>query len=111
MKNKNTLKTILKIVISSSLIYYLFSKKVNISEVVENFKSLDWRYVVLMVLVIIVHYTISSLRWKSLLIHEKSDEVSQLYLLKLYFEGAFFNNFMPTSIGGDVYKIVNLEEK
>ena len=111
MKNKNTLKTILKIVISSSLIYYLFSKKVNISEVVENFRSLDWRYVVLMVLVIIVHYTISSLRWKSLLIHEKSGEVSQLYLLKLYFEGAFFNNFMPTSIGGDVYKIVKLGRK
>jgi hypothetical protein len=111
MKNKNTLKTIVKIIISGSLIYYLFTKKVNISEVAANFKLLDWRYVVLMALIIIIHYTISSFRWKSLLIHERSNEVSRLYLLKLYFEGAFFNNFMPTSIGGDAYKIVKLGRK
>jgi len=111
MKNKNTLKTIVKIIISGSLIYYLFTKKVNISEVATNFKLLDWRYVVLMALIIIIHYTISSFRWKSLLIHERSNEVSRLYLLKLYFEGAFFNNFMPTSIGGDAYKIVKLGRK
>lgn len=111
MKNKNTLKTIVKIIISGSLIYYLFTKKVNISEVAANFKLLDWRYVVLMALIIIIHYSISSFRWKSLLIHERSNEVSRLYLLKLYFEGAFFNNFMPTSIGGDAYKIVKLGRK
>jgi hypothetical protein len=111
MKNKNTLKTIVKIIISGSLIYYLFTKKVNIREVAANFKLLDWRYVVLMALIIIIHYTISSFRWKSLLIHERSNEVSRLYLLKLYFEGAFFNNFMPTSIGGDAYKIVKLGRK
>jgi len=46
-----------------------------------------------------------------LLIHEKSNEVSRLYLFKLYFVGAFFNNFMPTSIGGDVYKVYKLGKK
>jgi uncharacterized protein (TIRG00374 family) len=32
-------------------------------------------------------------------------------MIKLYFVGSFFNNFLPTSIGGDAYKIYKLGEK
>jgi uncharacterized protein (TIRG00374 family) len=32
-------------------------------------------------------------------------------MIKLYFVGSFFNNFLPTSIGGDAYKIFKLGEK
>jgi uncharacterized protein (TIRG00374 family) len=31
-------------------------------------------------------------------------------MVKLYFVGSFFNNFLPTSIGGDAYKIYKLGE-
>jgi len=32
-------------------------------------------------------------------------------LIKLYFIGSFFSNFLPTSIGGDAYKILKLGKK
>ncbi len=108
---KNKLKTILKIVISLGLVAYLFLTKIDRNELISNFKLLDWRYLPLIVLTIIVHYVISSFRWKSLLIHQDSHKVSRWYLFKLYFMGAFFNNFMPTSIGGDVYKVYRLGKK
>ncbi|MBW6441654.1 flippase-like domain-containing protein [Patescibacteria group bacterium] len=108
---KEKMKTVLKIVISLSLIIYLFSTKVDKAELIENFKILNWRFLPLIFLTIVVHYVISSFRWKSLLIHENSDKVSRVYLFKLYFIGAFFNNFMPTSIGGDVYKMYRLGKK
>lgn len=110
-KTKELLKTLLKIAVSLGLIIYLFAKKVDKEELVNNFKILDWRFIPLIFLTIIVHYIISSFRWKSLLIHENSHKVSRFYLFKLYFIGAFFNNFMPTSIGGDVYKMYRLGKK
>lgn len=108
---KKHLKTILKFTISLGLIIYLFSSKIDKEELISNFKLLDWRFIPLIFGTIVIHYVISSFRWKSLLIHERSHEVSRFYLFKLYFVGAFFNNFMPTSIGGDVYKMLKLGKK
>ncbi len=105
---KKHLKTLIKIIVSVGLIIYLITKKIDRNELISNFKLLDWRYLPLMILTIIVHYVISSFRWKSLLIHENSHKISRWYLFKLYFIGAFFNNIMPTSIGGDVYKVYRL---
>lgn len=108
---KSKYKTILKIVISLGLITYLFLKKVDKDQLISNFKLLDWRFIPLIILTIVIHYVISSFRWKALLIHQDSHKVSRWYLFKLYFMGAFFNNFMPTSIGGDVYKVYRLGKK
>lgn len=105
---KKNLKTLVKIIVSVGLIYYLVTKKIDKNQLISNFKLLDWRYLPLMILTIIIHYVVSSFRWKSLLIHKNSHKISRWYLFKLYFVGAFFNNFMPTSIGGDVYKVYKL---
>lgn len=108
---KSKYKTILKIVVSLGLIAYLFLKKVDKNQLISNFKLLDWRFIPLIILTIVIHYVISSFRWKALLIHQDTHKVSRWYLFKLYFMGAFFNNFMPTSIGGDVYKVYRLGKK
>lgn len=68
-------------------------------------------YIPLILFLFVMNYVVSSLRWKSLLIYDNSEKVSVRYLSGLYFIGAFFNNFMPTSIGGDVYKVYKLGEK
>lgn len=108
---KEKLKTILKIAVSLALVLYLVLTKVDTNELIRNFKLLDWRFIPLIFLLIISHYVVSSFRWKSLLVHEEAKNVSPLYLFYLYFTGAFFNNFMPTSVGGDVYKMYKLSKK
>jgi len=108
---KEKLKTLLKITVSIALVSYLVLTKVDKNELIKNFKLLDWRFIPLIFLLIIFHYIVSSFRWKALLVHKEAKDVSPLYLFYLYFTGAFFNNFMPTSVGGDVYKMYKLSKK
>lgn len=108
--NKATKKTILKIVVSVALFGFIFYN-IDTASLVENFRKLNVAYIPLIAGLLIANYLISSLRWKLLLIHKGGEAVSLKYLSYLYFEGSFFNNFMPTSIGGDVFKVVKLSKK
>ena len=103
-------KLLLKIVISASLLVFIFAN-LDTESFVLNFSKLDLRFVPLILLFLILNYVVSAFRWKALLIHGTSKHVSVKYLIYLYFTGAFFNNFMPTSIGGDVYKVFKLGKK
>lgn len=108
MKKKKNL--ILKSIVSILLICVIFWK-VDKQTFIANFKLLDFRFIPLIIFLIILNYVVSSYRWKSLLIHKDSDRASWGYLTSLYFIGSFFNNFMPTSMGGDVFKIYALGRK
>ena len=101
---------ILKIVVSLVLISLILSK-VDLQSLIINFRLLNPYFMPLIVGLIILNYVVSSIRWKLLLIGEEAKDVSVSYLSRLYFVGSFFNNFMPTSIGGDVYKIFKLGKR
>jgi glycosyltransferase 2 family protein len=101
---------ILKITISGLLFYFLF-RQIDLATVMNNFRNMNYSYIPFVLAFLILNYVFSSLRWKALLIFEATEHVKIHYLTKLYFVGSFFNNFMPTSIGGDVYKFVKLGKK
>jgi len=103
-------KILIKIVVSTALLGFLLWR-VDRQSVIENFRLLDPTYIPLIFFMFILNYVVSSIRWKMLLIYENSKEAGLSYLTSLYFIGSFFNNFMPTSIGGDVYKIAKLGRK
>jgi uncharacterized membrane protein YbhN (UPF0104 family) len=107
---KGYLKVLLKIVVSSLLIYFVF-KGEDTTSFISNLKQFSPIYILLVVLTIALNYFISSVRWKALLIHKDGEKITIPYLTSLYFVGSFFNNFMPTSIGGDVYKVYKLGKK
>lgn len=103
-------KFILKLVVSVGLVGIILWK-VDRRGIIESIRSLDFRYVPLIFGFLILNYVVSSFRWKLLLIHKNSEHITVSYLTSLYFIGAFFNNIMPTSMGGDVYKIYRLGKK
>ena len=107
---KNLRQLIIKILVSVGLIAYILFK-VDKQSLFTNLKLMDPLYIVPIITFIVLNYVISSLRWKQLIIHENSKRLSLEYLTSLYFIGSFFNNFMPTSIGGDVYKVFKLGKK
>ena len=107
---KEKYQTIIKIAVSVALIGFIVLK-VNKQELIESFRLLNWKYIPLIFGLIVTHYIVSSFRWKSLLIQKEAKDVPVIYLFYLYFTGAFFNNFMPTSIGGDVYKMYKMSKK
>lgn len=54
--------------------------------------------------VVILMVTVSALKWKLFLyIHHTQLDFNKLH--KYYFIASFFNNFLPTSIGGDAYRV------
>ncbi len=110
MQNSKIIKLLSKVVISVALFWILLSK-IHINDLIIVIRSMDYRYVVLILLLIVINYVVSSIRWRRLLVFPQSEHVSLGYLITLYFTGSFFNNFMPTSIGGDVYKVVKLGGK
>lgn len=102
-------KTLIKIFVSTLLLAVIFVKA-DKKQFVENVLKVNPFYIPPILGLIALNYLISSIRWRYLLTENK-DKVSLFYLVRLYFEGSFFNNFMPTSIGGDVYKFLKLKQK
>ncbi len=101
-------KTLVKVLISLILLSILWTK-VDKASLVENIKGININFLPLIVFFILGNYIVSSMRWKKLLgIYEGVEHISLFMLVKLYFIGSFFNNFLPTSIGGDVYKAFRL---
>lgn len=56
---------------------------------------------------ILANYVVSSYRWQALA-EVKGIKTPLRQFVRLYFIGAFFNNFLPTSVGGDVVKAYKL---
>lgn len=106
-KNK---KLILKITVSI-ILFTIILLKADKDSIFHNFELLNPVYIPIIVLFLSLNYFFSSVRWKYLLIFKNTQHVTVWYLTALYFIGSFFNNFMPTSIGGDVFKIYRLGKK
>lgn len=101
-------KFLLKLLISIVLIVVIYFK-VDKNSLFYSISKLNLYFLPLIFFLLIANYIVSSIRWKKLLsIYGEYKEVSLFLLVKLYFIGAFFNNFLPTSIGGDVYKAMKL---
>lgn len=102
-------KTILKLT-TSALFLYLTFRQVEFDKVGEILKDSKPEFFFLMAVLIILNYVFSSIRWRKLFLDTKV--VPNLaYMLRLYFKGSFFNNFLPTSIGGDSYKVFKLSKR
>ncbi|MFH1565737.1 MAG: lysylphosphatidylglycerol synthase transmembrane domain-containing protein [bacterium] len=99
-------KLILRFSVSILLITLLL-KQVSLKEVIDNVRHAN--YLILFVLVaFFINYFFSAYRWRELIIYKTKSKVSILYLLKLYYIGSFLSNFLPSTIGGDVYKAYKL---
>lgn len=108
--NKKTRNTIIKIVVSALLFGFILIN-IDTESLIRNIKLMEGKYIPIIFVLFIANYVISSIRWKFLLIYKNSEKATIPYLTSLYFVGSFFNNFMPTSIGGDVFKMFKLGQK
>ena len=98
------MKTLLKLVLSISLIVLLFYN-IDWSHVLNNFNALSGWPVAVTLFVFIIQFPISAWKWKvSLRMHRL--DFSFIYLQKILCIGFFFNNFLPSSVGGDAYRII-----
>jgi uncharacterized protein (TIRG00374 family) len=99
---KKLLKTSLRLIISASLIAFLVSKT-NLTEIWQSAKSADPMLIALAFLLHGIGYFSSSWRWQ-ILLRAQGFDVLVMYLVRSYAVAMFFNNLLPSTIGGDGYR-------
>lgn len=106
---KRQLNFLLKTSVSIALIGYLIYSQ-DFKGVKDAISSFNPVFFFIALGLSILGIYVSSLRWQVIL-HTSGKHVSLKELAYLYTKGYFYNNFLPTQMGGDFYKAVSLGKK
>lgn len=101
-KVKNIIFTASKIIISAALIYWILSG----TDFTEIFRAISSASLFLIIISFSLHfigYYVSAVRWK-LLLNTQGVDVGIPYLIKSYIISTFFNNLLPSTVGGDTVR-------
>lgn len=105
LKNKWA-KFFLKFLVSLFFIWWIVYR-VNWIEVGEYLKKINFFWVLVYIALYLLGILVSSYKWKILSLHKGIDlPLKEFY--KAYFSATFVNNFMPSFIGGDSFKIYQI---
>lgn len=99
LKVNKILLSVIKLSISSVLLYFVF-EKTGLTQVLRTLSRINIIAFIAAIFLYVFAQLISTLRWKLLL----PDGLGLKKLFSLYMIGAFFNTFLPGIIGGDAIK-------
>jgi len=99
---------LLKVIVSLSLIAVLLYKS-DPYRYIEIVRNSSPSYLLAALLITVLSIVLSAYKWR-LLVIAQGFSVPLRSLISSYFVGLFFNNFMPTSIGGDVVRVCDLRK-
>lgn len=94
--------TILKLAVTLGLTAFVLSRT-DLGALLESFREADWRWVALAIGVSAVAMAINVARWQ-LMLRGQGARVGLPTLVRLYLVGMFFNNVLPSRLGGDVVR-------
>jgi len=101
------LLTVLQIAVTLGLLWWLFHDAHRREVMGEALKMADWRWMVLAFIAAGVCEFFGILRWQ-LFLRMLHIEVPLREITRLFFIGAFFNQFLPGTTGGDVVRVIFL---
>lgn len=81
----------------------LIASRVDVRTVGSAIASLDWRWMAGAAAAVYSAIAVSAVKW-GLLLRSRGRTLSFKRLTRHYLVGLFFNNFLPTSVGGDVVR-------
>lgn len=101
--NRTILLFALKLIISAALITFLISK-MEMGLIVERLSDLDWAQVSLTILIFQILLANNTLRW--MIVLSAIDRPYDFGLIfKIQYMGGFFNQTLPSTIGGDAVRV------
>jgi uncharacterized protein (TIRG00374 family) len=107
---KKSALLILKVVFSVGILVYIFTRVVDLGDLWANLREASVSYLVAAVAVYLLVQTLSAYRWY-LLLKPLDIETGFPKILSLYYLGMYFNFFLPSAIGGDVFKVYYLNKE
>ena len=102
---KKHLALLAKLAVMASLLAVLY-RNVDFAEFRAALAGLRWGWLPLIYALFLLNTTLSAWKWKMLLAAD-GVQVTLPRLLSSYLIGTFFNLFLPSSIGGDSYRVVD----
>jgi hypothetical protein len=96
---------VLKLTVSTALLVILF-RRADVSAMAERFRQMDPGWTVAALGVYGLMLAVSAWRWR-LLLRLQTIDVSLSTLTKSFLVATFFNNFLPSNIGGDVVRVAD----
>ncbi|MDH5324280.1 MAG: flippase-like domain-containing protein [Gammaproteobacteria bacterium] len=96
---------VLKLLITTGLLIWIFHK-FDLKNFQHTLETINHNYVLLAFVLHTIAYVIFALRWWTLLRITKDCPFSRI--VPAYYLGLFWNNFLPTAVGGDVVRIIKL---
>jgi uncharacterized protein (TIRG00374 family) len=106
LMSKTTFKALLKIFFSLVILAILFHE-VHIKEVLPYLKNIHVGTFALCLVVLFTGNIIATLRWSLIMSTLGAPKASTFYL-KTYLTGLMFNQILPSSIGGDGYRMIEV---
>ena len=100
---KKTLFLLIKLALSIALIFWI-THEIPLDSVFEVMASVDPVLLVLALSLFFVGYAITALRWRTL-IRVQGGDAPILFLVRSFLVALFFNNFLPSTVGGDVVRM------
>jgi uncharacterized protein (TIRG00374 family) len=98
-----TLRYLVRIVVSAGIIAYLFATQISVDQVIAVVRDgVPWLLAIAFALHF-VGFTLSAIRWR-LLLNAVTRPVGLWLLMRAYLIGMFCNQFLPSTVGGDVYR-------
>lgn len=98
---------VLQVVVTVGLLWWLFHDAHRREVMWDALKMADWRWMVLSVISAGICEFFGILRWQ-LFLRMLRIEVPLREITRLFFIGAFFNQFLPGTTGGDVVRVIFL---
>jgi glycosyltransferase 2 family protein len=109
--HKKKIFTILRIVVSIGLIAYLIKSQFkDLKTILDMVKTVNVSLLLASASFHILGIWLSALRWQ-ILLKTQDIKISQGYLSSSFLIGSFFNNILPTSIGGDIFRSLDAANK
>jgi len=107
---KRRLFNILRIIISLALLTFLiYRNKDNFASIIEASKDLNIYYLVLAFIFYFIAISFIVFRW-GILLKAHNFFISNRFLWQSALIGFFYNNLLPTSAGGDFYRVYDIKQ-
>lgn len=103
------MKNIIKLIITVVIFYFLF-QYVDFNNLINILAKSHGGYILIALILQLASTYLAAYRWlliMSLLVFKEN----LAYYVKSYFKGTFFNQVLPSSIGGDAVRIIDLTQK
>lgn len=104
--NRNRLAFLLKAAVSLGLLALLY-RRINLADLGRTLAAVDGGILAALFGLLAVNTVLSAWKWRILLLADDI-RVPLPRLVASYLVGSFFNLFLPSSIGGDVYRVMDV---